>query len=91
MIELQVTLYSDKGRRPLSTLVKVESMHDYNLNKTKIQMQAVQAICAKRYMTASDLRKYGYTGIKVRVYDREKIKQENTARYEQIKKERGWA
>ena len=91
MIELQVTLYSDKGRRPLSTLVKVDSMQEYNANKTKIQLQAVQAICAKRYMTGADLRKYGYTGIRVRVYDREKIKQENTARYEQIKKERGWA
>lgn len=29
--------------------------------------------------------------MKVRVYDKEKIEAEKAARYEQIKKERGWA
>lgn len=89
--QIQVTLVSDKGYRPVSTIIEVASIKDYCDNKQKYQMQAVQAMCAKRYWSAQDLVKYGYTGIKCRVYDKERIAAENAARYEQIKKERGWA
>lgn len=91
MQQIQITLVSESGYRPLSTLVNVESWQAYLDNKSKIQQDAVIAICAKRHMTTRDLRKYGYTTIKARVYDKERIAQENAARYEQIKKERGWS
>lgn len=90
MQQVQITLISESGYRPLSTLVNVESWQAYLDNKSKIQQDAVIAICAKRYMTTRDLRKYGYTTIKARIYDREAIARENAERYEQIKKERGW-
>ena len=42
----------------------------------------------KRYWTVDDLKKYGYTKGKIREYDREKIEQENAARYEALKEEK---
>ena len=89
-IQIQVTLVSNKGYRAASTIIEVPSAKDYIENKQHYQMEAVKKICAKRYWSAKDLEKYGYTGIKCRVYDKEKIERENAERYEQIKKERGW-
>lgn len=90
MKQIQITLVSDKGYRPVSTLINVEKVRDYTDNKKQMQLQAVQKICAKRHWSAKDLTKYGYTCIKARVYDKEKIAAENAARYEKIKEERGW-
>lgn len=90
MREIQVTLVSTKGYRPVSCIIQVPSISQYAANKSKYQLQAVQKMCAKRHWTARDLTAYGYTGIKARVYDPEKIAAENAARYEQIKRERGW-
>ena len=90
MKQIQVTLVSNKGYRPVSTIIDVPSAKEYCDNKEHYQMQAVQKICAKRYWTSKELIKYGYTGIKCRVYDKEKIERENAERYEKIKEERGW-
>jgi hypothetical protein len=52
----------------------------------------VLRICAKRNWKWSDIKNFGYDSeIKMRVYDKEKIEKEKAERYEQIKKERGWA
>lgn len=88
--QIQVTLVSNKGYRAVSTIIEVPSLEAYCANKNHYQMEAVKKICAKRYWGAKELTKYGYTGIKCRVYDKEKIERENAERYEQIKKERGW-
>lgn len=90
MKQIQITLVSDKGYRAVSALVDVPSIKDYVDNKNIYQMHGVIKICAKRHWTAADLRKYGYTGIKCRVYDKEKIERENAERYKKIKEERGW-
>ena len=90
MKQIQVTLVSDKGYRAVSALVDVPSIRDYIENKSQYQMQGVVKICAKRHWSKTDLTKYGYTGIKCRVYDKEKIERENAERYEKIKEERGW-
>lgn len=90
MKQIQVTLVSDKGYRAVSVIINVPSIREYCENKKHYQMEAVKRICAKRFWNAKDLTKYGYTGIKCRVYDKEKIAAENAERYEQIKKERGW-
>ena len=90
MIDIQITLISEMGYKPISTLIKCESWEEYQAHKQHYQQEGVITICAKRYMTIRDLRKYGYTQIRARVYDKEKIQAENRARYEQIKKERGW-
>lgn len=90
MIQIQITLVSDGGYRPLSTLISCASWQEYQQSKRKYQAKAVLTICAGRHMTIRDLRKYGYNEIKARVYDKARIDAENAARYEQIKKERGW-
>lgn len=90
MVKIQITLISESGYRPLSTLIDCESWEEYKEHKTTYQQKAVTAMLAKRSMTVRDLRKYGYTEIRARVYDKERIVAENKARYEQIKKERGW-
>lgn len=91
MITIQMTIMSDKGYRPLSTLINVESATEYIAHKALYQQEAVLKICANRHMTTADLKKYGYNTIKAREYDKARIDQENKERYEKIKKERGWA
>lgn len=91
MIELQCTLFSTTGKyKPVSTIVKVESAAYYNAHKIEVQKEAIQKICAQRRTEWWCLKRDGFTRMKVRVYDREKIAAEKAARYEQIKKERGW-
>lgn len=91
MLQVQISLFSNKGYRPLSTIVTVESVEEWNKNKKQIKMKAVATMCAKRRLTRADLEKYGYNEIRSRQYDKEKIEQEKKERYEQIKKERGWS
>lgn len=90
MITIQITLISEGGYRPLSTLIQCESWANYQEHKIIYQQKAVTAMLAKRHMTVHDMHKYGYTEIRSRIYDKERIEAENKARYEQIKKERGW-
>lgn len=91
MIQIQLTLYSESGKyRPMSTIVEVESIAYYNTHKQEIQNRAIQRISVQRKMDIWAMKKYGYTKLKARVYDKEKIEQENRERYERIKEERGW-
>ena len=89
-MQVQITLISESGYKPLSTLIDCESWEEYQANKIAYQQKAVTYMLAKRHMTVRDLRKYGYTEIRARVYDKERIQAENRARYEKIKRERGW-
>ena len=74
IMKLQVTLFATNGKyRPISTLINVESMEDYNKNKKKYQEKAILNICHNRKTTWKELVKNSYTGIKVREYDKEKI------------------
>ena len=61
-IIIQVTLFDKQNKhKPVSTLVEVESVKYFNT-------KAIQKICNKRYWTGQDLKKYGYTSVKVRNY-----------------------
>lgn len=91
MIELQVTLFDTQNRyKPVSTIVKVESIAYFNEHQREVKLEAMKKICLQRYWTGKDLKKYGYTTCKIRVYDKERIARENKERYEKIKEERGW-
>lgn len=91
MIQLQFTLFCSTGKyKPMSTLLTINSVQEYQQNKAELQKKAIQKICAKRCMTAQDLKRNDYTKIKVRIYDKEKIEAEKAERYDRIKKERGW-
>jgi len=69
MIELQVTLFQKENRfKPISTLIKVESIEEYKKNPTFYKMQAIQKICNQRYISGKELQEMGYTVIKIRNY-----------------------
>lgn len=68
-IVLQITLFDkDNKHKPISILIEVASLDYYREHETEIKTRAIQKICNQRYMTGKDLKKYGYTTIKVRNY-----------------------
>lgn len=89
MINLQVTLFDkNKKFKPMSTLIKVESIDYYKEHKKELQKRAIANICHQRYLSWQELQQLGYTLIKVREYNKEKIKeqQEQLHRINLIKK-----
>ena len=86
-MKVQVTVFSSKGYKPVSTLVEVPTKEWLKNKGVEYKPKALGKICQKRLWTKADLYKYGYTKLKMRVYDQEKIKEENEKRYEEIKRE----
>jgi hypothetical protein len=86
--QIQVTLISNKGYKPISCLIEVD--YENLPSKEEMKNQGIVKICHRKYWTSRELTTYGYTKVKMRVYNKEKIEQENKEKYEQIKKERGW-
>lgn len=70
MIQLQCTIFSDKGYRPISTIIKVDSMQWYREHEKEAKTFAIKEICNKRCMQVYHLKQYGYTKLKVRLYDK---------------------
>lgn len=69
-VTLQVTLFDKEGRyKPVSTLIKVESVKYYKEHKKEVHQKAIEKICRQKYWSGNDLVKYGYSIIKVRNYD----------------------
>lgn len=92
--QYQVTLNCKSGAyRPVSAIVTVDQDTDRNLledptKKKEIQTNGIRKICFVRRWDGADLKKFGYTVCKMRVYDKEEIKRENDERYERIKEEK---
>lgn len=77
MIKLQVTLFCESGKyKPISTIVNIESMEYYKENKKQVQQKAIENICHKHYTSWNDLKNNGFTKVKVREYDIEKIERD---------------
>lgn len=87
MKEYQVTLMCTSGKyKPVSCIIKSEEVDITDKGaRTELIKQGTQKICAKRYWSSKDLKKYDYTKAKVREYDKQKIAEESAARYEAIK------
>lgn len=85
MIDIQVTLTSSNGRRPIATIIHPKSIEDWNENKARYKREAVQLICAKRHMTWRDLQKYGYDTIMTG--DPAKIREEMQRKYAAAEKQ----
>ena len=93
--EYQVTLICETGQyRPVSVIVKADTDDLAKVGKVAytgdIRKRGIIKICEKRYWGNADLKRYHYTKVKMREYDKEKIAKENAERYERIKRERGW-
>lgn len=69
-ITLQFTLFDVTGKyKPISTLVKVESIKWFKEHQEEIKTKAIQQICNQRRLTGKELVKLGYTKLKIRNYD----------------------
>lgn len=90
----QITITCGSGAyKPISTLIEVEQSENVNLllnptEKKKIINKGVQKICASRYWTSSDLKRYSYDKVKIRIYNKEEIEKEQKERYEKLKEEK---
>lgn len=88
-MELQVTIVNPTGKyKPMSCLVPIPIKEVVAKNYAPYRDKGVIKICQKRNMTSRDLKKYGYTQVKIRVYDPKKIEEENAIRYAEIKKQK---
>ena len=95
LVQYQVTLFDKNGKyRPVSAIVKREqeeivdkTVSDKDFRK-KIQIDGIKKICYSRLWDKKDLERFGYTSMKIRLYDKERIEQENKERYEKIKEEK---
>ena len=77
MIDLQVTFFHNKNKyRPISTIIKVESLEEYKKDSRKQQIRALTNIAHYRKTTPSDLVKQGFTQVKVREYNKEQIREQ---------------
>lgn len=69
-VTLQFTLFDTTGKyRPISTLVKVESIKWFREHEKEIKTKAIQQICNQRRLSGKELVKLGYTRLKIRNYD----------------------
>ena len=77
MIKMQVTLFDKENKyKPISTLIEVKSIEEYNNNRQEYNKKAVQKIAAKRYLSISELKKQGYTHLKAREYTAERLERD---------------
>ena len=84
-MDYQVTLLCTPGAyKPVSCIVKCNA----ELSKKEIRTKGLIKIMSKRHWTKADLTKYGYTKIKIREYDKEKIEFEKKLHYELIKEQK---
>lgn len=68
-MKIQVTLFDKSGKyRPVSTLVKVENMEEFEKDKERIKSEGIKKILIKRGWGRRELMKYNYLTCKMRVY-----------------------
>lgn len=70
MLTIKVTLHSN-DRQSVDTLIAVKDIQDYNANRINYKQYALSKICTEHGWRYSDLTKYGYTKISVKVHNRQ--------------------
>lgn len=88
--EYQVTLMCNNGKyKPVSCIIKKDTELIKTIGKDnfikELRKDGITKICQKRYWTSKDLSRYGYSSVKLREYDKEKIAEAAKAKYEAIK------
>ena len=75
MIKIQITFFQKENKyKPISTILDIKNMDYYINHKTELQKKALLNIAHQRKTTPKELINQGYIKIKVREYDKEKIK-----------------
>lgn len=67
MVNVQVTMYSDTGYKPVSCIIQVDSKEYLLAHKKEIQERGIIKICQKRYWQKFHVKQYGYTKVKMRI------------------------
>lgn len=74
----QVTIYHKDNRyKPISTIVQIDQGDDNSnwllndAHAAAIKTKGIQKICMKKYWGASDLKRYEYTRVRAREYNKE--------------------
>ena len=67
MFYVYIALLSNKGRRPLSYRITVDSIEEYRANYINYHKRAVLHICANKGLTMRDLKTYGYNTVTSRI------------------------
>ena len=76
-MKIQVTFFQKENKyKPISIVLDVESMNYYTSHKVELQRRALLNIAHQRKTTPKELINQGYIKIKVREYDKEKIKEQ---------------
>lgn len=71
-MKLQITLFDPNNHyRPISTIITVDSMEDFDKNRTQHVKKAITNMATKRYKTPKELYAEGYTTYKFRPYQDE--------------------
>ncbi len=73
--------HKDNKYKPLSTILEVDSMQYYNTHKAEVQRKALANIGHFRHLTPQELIKQGYTKIKTREYDLNKIQEQQELKH----------
>lgn len=88
MLNYQVTLTSTTGQyKAVSTIVKAEKITTKE-EKQRVINKGIIKIAQQRRWTNTDLKKFGYTKVKIREYDKAEIDKQNAERYEKLKQEK---
>ena len=88
MLNYQVTLTSTTGQyKAVSAIVKAEKITTKE-EKQKVINKGIVKIAQQRRWTNQDLKKFGYTKVKIREYDKAEIEKQNAERYEKLKQEK---
>ena len=84
-MEYQITLFDKANKyKPVSAIVKAVATE----SQSALIKKGVEKICIKRGWDKKDLVRYGYTTVKIRIYDKEKLDKEAEERYNKIKEEK---
>lgn len=90
-MDYQVTLLCKTGQyKPVSAIVSSEVAIDTKdkVSRKSVVERGITKICIQRGWGNAELKKYNYTLIKIREYNKEKIEREKKERYERIKEEK---
>ena len=84
-MKYQITLFCKTGKyKPVSCIIEKNDRDD----KNKLLQRGLTKISISRGWSKDEMKRLGYTAVKIREYDPEKIKAEADARYTALKEEK---
>ena len=68
-MKFHVSYFCDNGKyKPVSTIIEPKTSYDFYKRKNYWIERAKQRIMAQRYWSENDMKNFGYTDCKIRIY-----------------------